>query len=332
LVVSTLSRFPSAYVEVPFPVFWQVVLCTIAAFVFLNLKNRFSRMVFLFFLVFQVLYLVFKLNERNPDLQVAILDVGQGDASVLTFPNRKMMLIDAGDVMENWDSGLNAVLPFLKTRGTLHIQYAVSSHPHDDHIGGFYSLLQKIRVDTFVINDYSYPSQIYNQILKLCQKRGTGIRRVRKGDYLYPDVSCRVYILHPDSMFTSLRTYDGATCNNTSLVLRIQYGQNQILFPGDLQIDAEGSILYYEDFIESEIIKISHHGAANATSSSLLEFVQPLCAVIPVARKNKFKHPSPHTLTRLQEKGIPYYQTSREGAVLLDVGPVQIRRVNWNHR
>ena len=331
-IVSTLSRFPAAYIEVPFPAFWQVVIWTVAAFLFLSLRSSINRKVIVVFLLFQTAYFLFRVNGMNPNLQVAFLDVGQGDASLVTFPNRTMMLIDAGDVMEGWDSGLNTVLPFLKTRGILHLQYAVASHPHDDHIGGFYRLLEKINVDTFVVSHYSYHSQIYNRLLKLCRDRNIFIRQVKKGDYLYPDPSCRVFILHPDSIYTSVQAYDGAACNNTSLVIRIQYGQNQVLFPGDLQMEAERGILYYQDFLESEIIKIAHHGAANATSPDLLQYVQPLCAVIPVAKKNKFKHPSPHTLDRLKEKGIPYYQTCREGAVLLDIGPEQIRKINWHNR
>jgi competence protein ComEC len=306
-----------------------VALWTVIAFLVLNFKSVQVRKSLLIMFLMYSIYLICTLERSREKIQAAFLDVGQGDAGCLIFPNRHLIIIDAGDKVGEWDSGQNTVLPYLKSVGNLHAQYAVLSHPHDDHIAGFYSLLQIVELDTLIISRYHYPSQIYSELLSLCRRRDIFIRYVEKGDCLYPDPSCRVYILHPDSSYTALTGNDGATCNNNSIVLKVQYGQNGILYLGDLQKEAEESILFYDNFLECEILKAAHHGAANATSVNLLNEVQPLCAVISVARKNKFNHPSPHTLDRLNDQRIRTYQTSQQGAVIFEIGMENIKKIDW---
>jgi competence protein ComEC len=328
-IIQGLSSLPCGYIDVPFPAFWLVVVWTMAAFFLLNITDKLCRKLVLLILCVQLGYWFYAVGRPNGPLRVAFLDVGQGDAACLVFPNRTTMLIDAGDATETRDNGLLTVLPFLKTVATaegLRLRYVVASHPHDDHIAGLCGLLEKIEADTLVTGYYQYSSPVYKRLLSTCRERNVFVRRVKKGEYLYPDPTCRVYILHPDDRYTSMTQQDGATCNNNSLVLKIQYGRNGILLMGDLQVNAEEGILSYADFLECEILKVAHHGAANATSLNLLDHVQPLWAVIPVAARNKFNHPSPHTLLRLQERMIPFSQTSREGAIIFEVGTRQIRK------
>jgi len=329
-IVKIISGFPGSYINVPYPAFWHVALWTVIAFLVLNSKNIRARKSLIIVLLMYSIYLICTLERSREKIQAAFLDVGQGDAGCLIFPNRHLIIIDAGDKVGEWDSGQNTVLPYLKSVGILHAQYAVLSHPHDDHIAGFYSLLQIINLDTLVVSRYHYPSQTYSELLSLCRGRGIFVRYVQKGDWLYPDPSCRVYIFHPDSSYTALTGNDGATCNNNSIVLKVQYGQNGILYLGDLQKEAEESILFYNDFLECEILKAAHHGAANATSVNLLNEVQPLCAVISVARKNKFNHPSALTLDRLNNLQICTYQTSKQGAVIFEITMHGIRKVDWH--
>jgi competence protein ComEC len=113
------------------------------------------------------------------------------------------------------------------------------------------------------------------------------------------------------------------------VVLKVTYGANSILFTGDLEESGEQPLLQYEDFLESEILKIGHHGSKTSTSEALLQSVNPILALISVAKKNKFKHPSPRTLERLKRYGIKTYQTSQKGAVLFNLGPEKITKVGW---
>jgi len=152
---------------------------------------------------------------------------------------------------------------------------------------------------------------------------------VSRGDQLYPDSLCRVYVLHPDSIFSQAQTRNGAECNNSSIVLKVQYGENSILFTGDLETRGERPLIGFGPFLESEIIKIGHHGSSTSTSLNLLKRTNPMVAIISVAHKNKFKHPSPKTILRLRENGIRTYLTSKEGALIFRISPRDITKIAW---
>ena len=266
---------------------------------------------------------------RHQELQVVFLDVGQGDAAFLRFPNQHTMLIDAGDRSSQWDEGEKTVLPFLQSNNSLHLNYLVGSHAHNDHIGGFLSLVNSVSIDTLVLSRYYYNSILFKQLLETAKEKNIPIKNVGRGDMLSPDSTCRVYVLHPDSTYSKPKNFQGKECNNSSIVLKVQYGNNSILFTGDLEKSGEQPLLQYEYFLESEILKVGHHGSYTSTSTDLLNKVQPLVAMISVAKKNKFHHPSPMTLGRLENYGIKTYQTSRGGAIIFSIGTENITKINW---
>lgn len=298
--------------------------------IFLSLNIRKRRHIFFLLPLFVFLYFSLSFdNHQDNKLRLAFLDVGQGDAAFLRFPNGKTMLIDGGDAAYQWDQGAKTVLPFLQAQAALRINYLVGSHAHNDHVGGFPYLMSHLPVDTLVLNRYQYNSKLFGQLFSIAAERNIPIRFVSRGDQLYPDDECRVYVLHPDSSHTQVDTRNGAECNNSSIVLKVQYGENGILFTGDLEMQGEYPVTGYERFLESEIIKIAHHGSSTSTSSNLLAQAKPLVAVISVAVKNKFKHPSPKTILRLKEKGIRTYLTSKEGALIFDISPDKITKIAW---
>ena len=109
----------------------------------------------------------------------------------------------------------------------------------------------------------------------------------------------------------------------------MQYGENGILFTGDLEIKGEVPTFRYNSFLECEIMKIGHHGSSTSTSDYFMQKVNPLVAVISVAKKNKFKHPSPKTIKRLKSAGFKTYLTSQEGAIIFHIEPEKITRLAW---
>ena len=142
-----------------------------------------------------------KKNIDSGDLEITFLDVGQGDASLVKFPNGESILIDGGDATKEWDQGKNAILPFLKFNMISNIKYVVASHPHNDHIGGLTEILKTINVDTLVISNYKFSTKKYAEMIEISQSKEIPIRYIGKGDQLYPDSSCRVYVLHPSKEF-----------------------------------------------------------------------------------------------------------------------------------
>jgi competence protein ComEC len=327
-VVDAFANLPLAAVLTPIPTIFQIILLYMVILIGLNARKNLKYASMLIPLISLIFFITSKTGAQK-DLQVAFLDVGQGDAAFLRFPNQRTMLIDAGNSSFQWDQGKKTILPFLQSMHSLHLTYLVGSHPHNDHIGGTLALINSLSIDTLVLSAYPFHSELYENLISTAMQKSIPLKVVYKGDWLKPDPSCRVYVLHPDSTYTQSETFSGAECNNSSVVLKVTYGSNSVLFTGDLEETGEHPLLKYEDFLESEIIKIGHHGSKTSTSEALLRHVNPIVALISVAKKNKFKHPSPVTLRRLKRYGIMTYQTSQEGAVIFSIGPERIRKVNW---
>ena len=328
-LVKSISHIPFASIETKIPSILEVLLALLLLILLLNFKRKWLKKFIFSLFLFSIVYLL-KLNfKESNNLEVTFLDVGQGDAHFLRFPNKSTMLIDAGAASPYWNNGLNTILPFLKHKGNLHLNYMVCSHAHDDHIGGFYDLVNKVDVDTMVLSYYDYNSKLYLDLISLCTRKKIPIKYVQRGDQLFPDRSCRVYVLHPDAEFSHAISRDGSECNNSSIVLKVQYGNNGILFTGDLERNGEQTLFQYAQFLESELIKVGHHGSNTSTSDMFLNYIQPLVSVVSVAENNKFGHPSPKTLQRLQGYNSKTYLTSKHGALVFEIGQNYIKKLNW---
>jgi len=327
-LVNLISDLPYSSFLTPLPTLSQLAIMYLWIILALNIRKN-NKVVIVLLIVLVLIFIISIRSDRQLDLQIAFLDVGQGDAAFIRFPNQTTMLIDAGDRSFQWDQGEKTVLPFLQSMNALHINYLVGSHPHNDHIGGFPVLIKSLTVDTLILSGYQYNSKLFANLLTDANDKNIPIKVVRKGDILIPDPLCRVYIFHPDSNHSRSENFHGSECNNSSVVLKIQYGENSVLFTGDLEKSGEQPLLHYDFFLESEILKIGHHGSATSTSDDLLKKVNPLLALISVAKKNKFRHPSPKTLERLKRHGIKTYQTSQEGALLFGLGPEKIMKISW---
>ena len=327
-LVNLISNLPYSSYLTPIPTLGQLSIMYLWIILILNIRKN-TRIVILLIFVLILSFVISTRSDRQTELQIAVLDVGQGDATFVRFPNQISMLIDGGDRSFQWDQGEKTVLPFLQSMNALHINYLVGSHPHNDHIGGFLTLINSVAIDTLILSGYQYNSKLFASLLRDAKNKNVSIKIVGKGDLLMPDPLCRVYILHPDSTHIRSENFHGAECNNSSVVLKIQYGENSVLFTGDLEKSGEQPLLHYDSFLESEILKIGHHGSSTSTSDDLLEKVNPLLALISVAKKNKFRHPSPKTLERLRRHGIITYQTSREGALRFSIGPEKMRKIAW---
>ena len=328
-IVNWFSTLPFAALELPNISLILVATIILIFLLVLNLRNKIVKKIIAPFSLILILIFITNFKNVNEKLEITFLDVGQGDAAFINFPNGKTMLIDAGENSPNWDQGAMTVLPFLKGKGIVHLNYFVGSHPHNDHIGGAITILSRIPVDTCIFSSYAYDSKTFNKILKLCTEKNIPIKYVTRGDRILADPACRIYVLHPDEEFATSENQDGAECNNSSVVLKIQYGDNGILFTGDLERQGEKPLLNFGDFLESEILKVGHHGSKTSTSQYLIDNVEPIAAIISVAKKNKFRHPSKITIQRLQESNIKRYLTSIEGAVVFEIGRQKITKLNW---
>ena len=246
-------------------------------------------------------------------LNVTFLDVGQGDASVVELPGKKIMLIDGGS--SDPDMGRMVIAPFLWGKGIRAIDYMVISHPHPDHFGGLAYLLGHFDVKEIWANGRTTP-ELSAFIQEAAEKR-IPYRTLRRGDMLEAK-RYRITVLHP---YDEFRTWsprgEFSDENSGSLVLKLESEGRSFLFPGDIEQEAEENILHLGPWIKSDIIKIPHHGGRTSSSREFIEAVGPRIAVASVGKNNPFGHPHNETVSRYEDAHVRMFRTDMDGAVVI---------------
>lgn len=243
-------------------------------------------------------------NEKG--LTVTFLNVGQGDSTLITTPNKKNILIDGGTMPKEWstfDAGKNIVVPYLKKKGIKKLDLVVATHPDMDHIGGLIAVLNNIQADEFLDSGTVATTQTYEDLLKLVEKKNMKYKIAEQGEYKI-DPAVKLVILSPISgNFIN-------DPNNNSIVIRLEFGDISFLFTGDIGETAETLYIQkYGNNLRSNILKVAHHGGKTSSSIPFLNCVGPRAAIISCGRKNPFGHPSEEVLKRLEKMGTSIYRT-----------------------
>ncbi len=327
--VEAASIVPYAYFDmtdagVMFPVFFYLSLLLLVS---LTRPHLFKYVLVMALLVGNAFTFYHLVSEEKPALRITAIDVGQGDAILVEFPNRSSMLVDAGPRSFNYDAGERIVLPFLKRKGIRSLDYIVLSHPHSDHIGGVPTIVKNVNISKIADVNAEPQSNLHRELREVTREKGISPVWMKSGDRIEPDTSARVYVLHP------LFPRDSSSnLNNTSIVLKIIYGTNVVLLMGDVEKEAEEKIVErYGSFLKSDLLKVGHHGSVTSTSDELLKFADPVYAIISVGMNNKFRHPSPDVLSRLQERNVTIVRTDDEGAALFVGDGSFLKRVHWRN-
>ncbi|MGE5351788.1 MAG: DNA internalization-related competence protein ComEC/Rec2 [Acidobacteriota bacterium] len=278
------------------------VLCVLNIFLFCSLDNKSL------------------LPER--ELSLMAIDVGQGDATLVKFPDNTTILIDAGPVSPYFDSGENTIYPAINRLGIDKIDYGFISHVDNDHYSGFISLIKKgvIRKIFKPRLDKNFPKDIsLEQFLK---ESRIPILYYRKGSLKFGNA--RLYILNTEE------TGKSRSLNDRSGVIKIVYGSTSFLFEGDAGKTEEGIMAEkYGDFLSSDLLKLGHHGSRYSSSYEMLKSVRPVYGLISAGLQNRFGHPSKETLERAGQFNIRLLRTDQEGAIILASDGDKIRKVTW---
>jgi len=254
----------------------------------------------------------------NKDLQVTFLDVGKGNAALVSFPGGKKMLIDGGGFASgSFDVGEMVVAPYLWHSKILRIDYLVLSHPQADHMNGLRFIARWFHPKEFWHNGDPVETPSYRELMAIVDARK--IRQMLPSD-LRGDIDIngvRVQVLHPDPDRAVVRVNDdGKQLNNNSLVLKITYGDTSFLFPGDLEKAGEGALIARAgSMIQSDILLSPHHGSKTSSSKKFLELVNPRLCVISSGEWPARSFPHPTVLERLRDMGCEVLRTAQSGAV-----------------
>lgn len=237
-------------------------------------------------------------------LEITVLDVGQGDSIFIKMPGGENVLIDAGPPK----AAKSVVLPFLQKNGINKIDLAVLTHAHDDHVGGFPQILENIKVGEVLDPGIPHTSLEYRRFLTLIGRNNIKYSNPRAGQTLsFGEV--KVAVLAP---FEYMESSD---LNDSSIVLRFVYGDHAFLFTGDAGVRIEDRIMARGFPLKSDVLKVGHHGSRTSTGEHFLRAVRPSVAVISVGAVNRYGHPSPSVIKMLDEHGIRTLRTDVHGAV-----------------
>lgn len=254
-------------------------------------------------LVVAVAVSVFNRTTLSGDITVHFLDVGQADAA-LVICDGKTMLIDGG----NRDDS-SFLYSYLQKQGVAHLDYVVATHAHEDHVGGLPGALNYATVGTVYCPVKDYDSEVFDSFVRYVRKAGSSITVPEHGDsFELGKATVKI-----------LAVNDGASVNNTSIVLKISCGTASFLFTGDGEREVEAAILDRGYDVKSTVLKVGHHGSDSSTSYRFLREVMPEYAIISCGQGNKYDHPHGVTLEKLDDAEATVYRTDKKGTVICTV-------------
>jgi beta-lactamase superfamily II metal-dependent hydrolase len=244
------------------------------------------------------------------DITVKFVDVGQGDACIIMTPNDDVIVIDTGD---NKDA--DEVLEELRKEEFEDIDLMVLTHTHADHIDGAEAILNEYKTKEVLMSSFVTNTKTFESLLNCLEVQNIKTTQAAIGQEYNID-GVEIDILGVDSV--------PKDCNNSSIVLKLTYGDVDIMFTGDAEFPAEEVILANDFDFNCEVLKVGHHGSDTSTSDMFLEKVNPKMAIISVGEGNKYKHPAQITLDKLLNKKVQYYRTDELGTVILEIDGVNI--------
>ena len=248
------------------------------------------------------------LEDIEGELVVHMIDVGQADCFLL-IQDDKTALVDCG----TRSTGKDAV-EYLKEVGITTLDYVIGTHPHDDHMGGMYDIITNFEVGTLVIPDSRDGQITANWYLKLMEEIKTGdydVKYAELGDiYNLQDTTMKVL---------SAETDVGGNTNNYSIVLKVSFGQMDMIMTGDAETEVEEIILESGVNIDAEILKLGHHGSDTSSSEEFLDAISPEYGLISCKVGNKYEHPIKSTMEKLEERDIEVYRTDECGSVVITI-------------
>jgi competence protein ComEC len=240
-------------------------------------------------------------------LRIYFLDVGQGDAEFIQNFNGNQILIDGGPD-DKVLSDLAKVMP-INDRS---IDMVILTHPHSDHITGLIDVLKRYQVGQILENNYPYQAPVYDEWNKI--KTNSVVTQAVAGQVIDLGGGVKMTVVFPG---VSEAGKFNSNPNNTSVVTRLTYGDESVLFTGDIEAPVEKKLTLNGSILDSDFLKIGHHGSRTSTTEDFLNAVTPKVAFIEVGAGNTFGHPNQEVLDRLANHGIKYYRTDKDGTTEL---------------
>jgi len=247
------------------------------------------------------------LGRGEGEFRVVFFDVGQGDATFIQDQAGHQILIDGGEGDLVLDK-LGEILPFFDRS----LDLVILTHPHRDHVEGLVSVLKRYKVDLVLYTGVEYTSPYYQEFEELLLKKKIIFafshhnQRISLADGAYID------ILFP---WEAMDGKEVENLNNTSIVCRLVRGPEEYLLVGDAEKEVEAELIQNNVYLQSDVLRVGHHGSKTSSTVDFLRAVEPEVAIISVGKENRFNHPHQDVLERLENFGIEVFRTDLEGDI-----------------
>jgi competence protein ComEC len=296
--------------------------------------------------VFLLLIIFHPLSAPKPDgrLHVDFLDVGQGDAALLTMPDGETLLIDGGGKV-NFSSlyiqregeepelfepdaqniGEAVVSEFLWQKGYSRVDYILATHADADHIQGLTDVAKNFRVRTAIFGRTPPDDADFTELYNVLQKRNIQLYVASRGDVLNFG-GVEIEILYPEKDASPEAVSD----NNHSLVLRVRFGDRKFLLTGDIERETENLLTGAPEFLQADVVKVAHHGSRTSSLENFVNATKARVAVISVGRDSPFGHPKAEVVERWKSASAKVLTTGENGAISFstDGKDLQMRTFN----
>lgn len=280
------------------------------------MQNK-RKIIYSFLLMLAVLGAIFSaaiFHSKNTVLNVVFLDVGQGDA-ILISQGSQQLLIDGGKDSRLLLEKLGKHIPFWDRN----IEAIIQTHPDQDHIGGLIGVLGAYNVGSILETKMQSDSQTFKKLEEEIVKNNVKKIEAKKDVIIKFSNGATAEILYP---LETVNDINGKDTNMYSVVVRLTIGKNKFLFTGDLPTTEENKLLENNVDVSAQFLKVAHHGSKYATSSLFLEAVKPVDAIISVSKNNSYGHPNQEVLQRLLQRGVGVLRTDEDGDISYECGGV----------
>ena len=253
------------------------------------------------------------LSASRPDgkLRVDLLDVGQGDSALITMPDGTTLLVDGGGNTTDTARriGETVVSEYLWWRGLSHIDYVLATHADADHIDGLNDVLKNFSVTAALIARRPRDDPEFQKFSQTLTETGTYSETIQAGDVIrFGEVE--IDVLWPPAG-------GDTSTNNDSIAFRIQLGERSILLTGDIEQEAERSLLASQQQLHADVVKVPHHGSKTSSTEGFVLATKPNFAIISVGRKSRFGHPHKDVVDRWRSNGATVLTTGEYGTITI---------------
>lgn len=315
-IIELLSKMSSLNIYLSSPSIMEIFLYYLVIFLLLNIIDikkfgkRIQNCIYINFFISIALGIILYINQEEVKLE--FIDVGQGDACLVRFKDKNLLIDTGGNIFGDFDLGENILLPYLRKTGVKTIDGVFLSHFHADHVKGILPLFGEINLKNIFIGYENQENELYNDIAKASKYHKVPINIIQEGDRLKLDKVNFIRVLHPSKE----SNHDNE--NDMSLVFILSIYNREILFTGDIEERSEDYIISNNENRDIDIMKVPHHGSKTSSKEELIKKFNPKVAIIQLG-KNNFGHPNEDILNRYLKNKTHIFRNDISGLISVDI-------------